>query len=615
VATPKLHISKDLSLPVDAVTSTLIIYGGKGMGKTNSASVLVEEFAAADLRFAVIDPMGVWWGLRHDADGKGNGIEALILGGIHGDLPIEPTAGALVADLVVDEAVSVIIDISRRPDGSMWSISERVRFVTAYAKRLYQRQGEKRRPIMQVIDEAARFAPQMVRQGESEVAACMGAIAVLVEEGRNVGIGVTLVTQRSARLNKDVAELADCMIAFRIVGPNSMRAVLDWLGEHVDKARLKDIGEKLRSLPRGSALVVSPGWLEYEGIVAIRKRQTFDSSKTPEPGKQVRASGAGAKPDLGKYRERLAEVVERAKADDPKALRARVAELEKQVAKKGAAVPNKIVDHIVEKPAINRAAVISLQRTLNAGDRAVAKAKTMSDKAAETLNKAAELMASSGLRFEAELGKLRAVLERLEKNQSSGNRPVRTGGTAAAKATLRVPDGRPALTRQDRPQASTSRRNGDAAMLPPGEAATLRALIQFANGLQRAQLRVLTQYKRSSSDAYVARLRERGFVETSGDRVTATDAGVAAMPDAEPLPTGRALQDHWLRELPGGEREVLQFLIEKDGAEVAREDIDKATGYQRSSRDAYIARLKARELVVPLSRGMVKASPNLFEVM
>lgn len=207
--TKKLIISTALSLPLDAATSTLVVYGGKGMGKTNFATVLVEEFARARIRFAVIDPMGVWWGLLHSADGKGPGIKVLVLGGVHGALPITPESGALVADLVVDSDDSVIIDISRRADGSMWAIAERIRFVRDYAKRIYQRQGERRRPLAQVIDEAARFAPQIVRQGESDVAACMGAIAVLVEEGRNVGVGVTLVTQRSARLNKDVAELAD----------------------------------------------------------------------------------------------------------------------------------------------------------------------------------------------------------------------------------------------------------------------------------------------------------------------------------------------------------------------------------------------------------------------
>jgi hypothetical protein len=324
----KLAISSTLKLPTDVVTSTLIVYGGKGMGKTNFGAVLAEECDTARIHFAVVDPMGVWWGLRHSPDGKGPGIEILILGGIHGDIPIEPTGGAVVADLVVDEAVNVIIDISRRPDGTMWAIAERVRFVRDYCKRLYQRQGEKRRPILQFIDEAARFIPQVIRKDDSDVAACMGAIAVLVEEGRNVGVGVALITQRSARLNKDVAELADCMIAFRTLGPNSRRAVLDWLGEHVEKDKIKGYDQQVRALARGTALVVSPGWLEYEGIVPMRARTTFDSSATPKGGKQLRAKGPGAKPDLAKYRALMVETIERAKAEDPKELKKRIRELE-----------------------------------------------------------------------------------------------------------------------------------------------------------------------------------------------------------------------------------------------------------------------------------------------
>src|SRR4051812_14105023 len=98
----KLNISAELALPLDVVTSTVVVYGGKGMGKTNLGSVLVEELAKAGLRWSVLDPLGVWWGLRHAKDGKGPGIECLVLGGVHGDIPIEPTGGAVVADLVVD---------------------------------------------------------------------------------------------------------------------------------------------------------------------------------------------------------------------------------------------------------------------------------------------------------------------------------------------------------------------------------------------------------------------------------------------------------------------------------------------------------------------------------
>jgi polynucleotide 5'-kinase involved in rRNA processing len=51
-----LHISPDLSLPLAAVTSTIVVYGGKGMGKTNLGAVVAEECAKAGLRWSVIDP-------------------------------------------------------------------------------------------------------------------------------------------------------------------------------------------------------------------------------------------------------------------------------------------------------------------------------------------------------------------------------------------------------------------------------------------------------------------------------------------------------------------------------------------------------------------------------
>jgi len=350
--TRSLHISSALSLPPTAVTSTLVVYGGKGMGKTNFGSVLVEELARLRLRWAWLDPLGVSWGLRHSSDGKGPGIECLILGGPHGDIPIDPEGGAAVADVVVEESVNVLIDFSRKTNGEMWSIGERIRFVTEYTRRLFQRQGDlvkgaRREPLFQVLDEAARFVPQTMPSSNPEIAKCVGAWQQLVEEGRNIGLGVALISQRSARMNKDVSELADAMFAFRTVGPNSLAAVLDWLGEHVPKDRIKDLSEQVRRLPVGSALCVSPGWLDFEGVIPIRARTTFDSSATPKAGERSRAvRGEGAKPDLELIRERMAQTIEKAKADDPKFLRKRIAELQREVAKKPAAAPAPTVAHV-----------------------------------------------------------------------------------------------------------------------------------------------------------------------------------------------------------------------------------------------------------------------------
>ncbi|MEQ1762562.1 MAG: hypothetical protein ABL984_05370 [Pyrinomonadaceae bacterium] len=332
-----LKISNDLSIPLSAVTQKIVVYGSPNMGKTNFGSVMAEELYANHLRFSVIDPMGVWWGIQHGASGKQTGLEVLILGGIHGDLPIEPTAGDVVADLVADESVSVIIDISRTSAGKAWSKGQKIRFVRDYMIRLYERQVEHRRPILQIIDEAARYAPQTIMSGDKDAAACLGAIEMVCEEGRNLGIGVMLLTQRSARLSKSVAELSETMFSFRVVGPNSVAAVVDWFGEHVPKEQHKQLVSELRTLPQGKALLVSPGWLEYEGSIQIRLRTTFDSSKTPEHGDVV-APGKAQKPDLEKYRTRMAETIEKATAEDPKILKAEIAKLKTQIAA-AAAIP------------------------------------------------------------------------------------------------------------------------------------------------------------------------------------------------------------------------------------------------------------------------------------
>jgi len=148
--------------------------------------------------------------------------------------------------------------------------------------------------------------------------------------------------------------------------------------------------------------------------------------------------------------------------------------------------------------------------------------------------------------------------------------------------------------------------------LPKGETAILSALIQFPDGLRREQLTVLTGYKRSTRDAYIQRLREKGFVDDAGGIVQATDAGISALPNAEPLPTGPELQAYWLARLPQGERALLEQLITAYPAAVDREDLTTATGYQRSTRDAYLQRMRAKQLIEEPGRGMVRASGNLF---
>lgn len=624
-----LKISSKLSLPIDAVTSTMVIYGGKGMGKTNLASVLVEEFAAARLRFAVIDPMGVWWGLRHSADGKAVGVEVLILGGIHGDLPIEPTSGAVVADLVVDEDTSVIIDISRRPDGSMWSIGERVSFMTTFAKRVYQRQGEKRRPLNIVIDEAARFAPQVVRQGDLEVAKCMGAVAVIVEEGRNVGVGVTLVTQRSARLNKDVAELADCMIAFRTVGPNSMRAVLDWLGEHVDKGRIKEIGQQLRELPRGSALVVSPGWLEFEGIVAMRMRETFDSSATPKNGQQVRASGPGAKPDLAKYRERLAEVVERQKMDDPIALRKRLAELGVELERAlrvQAPAPGKI--KTVEKVVVKDVQIRRVETAIKKVDDAIQDVSSITRNTEQGLRALLERSGAQVLELARTAALLRDTLARA--TQPSPLPAAASREPTTIESAFTVKNGRtvkmlPASAPHRSPAAARDASAGTGATfdgsLEPRQLKILNAIAWWESIGElkppASGVAFIAGYSPTSSSFERARgfLRGAGLVSypTPGTIELTIDGGKLAQYPTKPGTIGE-LHAAVLEKLEPRQRKLLEPLLECHPSSMAIADHAGAAGYSADSSSYERARgfLRGLGIVEYPKPGHVRATDLLF---
>ena len=82
--------------------------------------------------------------------------------------------------------------------------------------------------------------------------------------------------------------------------------------------------------------------------------------------------------------------------------------------------------------------------------------------------------------------------------------------------------------------------------------------------------------------------------------------------DYEELPTGAELAVYWLGRLPEGERKILKILLESQGEPVSRGSLDEATGYQRSSRDAYLSRLQAKKLIEAAGRGQVQASKELF---
>lgn len=588
----KLRISEDLAFPIDVVTQTIGIVAKRRAGKSFLARRLTEQLFKAGQQVVVIDPKGDWWGIRSARDGRGPGLPILIIGGEHGDIPLEAGSGEVVAKLVVEEQVSALLDLSS------FRKHEAATFSAAFLETLYRLKNHERyrTPLMLLIDEADAIAPQKPMPNEARM---LGALEDVVRRGGQRGLGCTFITQRTAVLNKNVLTQAQILIALRTIAPQDLAAMNAWIDVHGEPEQRKTLMDSLPSLPIGDAWVWSPGWPNDKGIfqrIHTAPIETFDSGATPKPGQKRIEPKSLADVDLEAVRRQMAQTLERAKADDPRELRKRIAELERQGAElqkqlKARAAPTEPKEKRVEVPAISAKQLAML-------DAALCKSRDQVDAA----------MAVAKVLDDCVFKAVQARLAPTERPPTSATHTVvRAGGVPAGIAEQRRPVPRPAA---QRPPPTTS--NGSSA-LPKGEAITLTAIAQYRNGVTREQLTVVTGYKRSTRDAYLQRLRERGYVQAAGDRLLATDAGVAALPaDFEPLPTGEALRAHWLSKLPEGERRVLEVVLPAWPEAVDRAQIGELTGYKRSTRDAYLQRLRMRQVVETIGSG-VKGSDLLFE--
>lgn len=304
-----------IKIPQEAVTETFAILAKRGKGKTYTASVMAEEMIGRGLPVLIIDPLGVWWGLRSSANGTRSGLPVVIFGGQHADVPLTEGAGELIADVVVDERIPAIIDLSDL------SKSARRRFMAPFLERLYHRNRE---PLHVFIDEADMFAPQ---RAQADGLAVLGAMEDLQRRGRARGIGTTLITQRPAVLHKDVLTQAEVLIVLGMTGPQDIRAIDEWVHQHADQDAAAKVKGSLPGLDVGEAWVWSPSWLNVLQRVKIRKRRTFDSSATPKAGERRPEAREFQAVDVDAITKRVEVIEEKRRGEDPRLLRQEIATL------------------------------------------------------------------------------------------------------------------------------------------------------------------------------------------------------------------------------------------------------------------------------------------------
>lgn len=543
---------KPMVFPVDLVTQTIAVLAKRGVGKTYLGAVMAEEMLEAKQQVIVLDPVGVWWGLRASSTGRSRGYPTVIFGGKHADLPLDERAGELIANAVIAGCIPTVLDMSTLRKGAM------TRFATAFLETLYR---VNTKPMHLFVDEADIFAPQARLYGGDENK-LLGAMEDIVRRGRARGIGCTLITQRAAVLNKNVLTQCEMLAALRMVHPRDISAVSEWVDVHGDPEQAEAMVKSLPVLPVGTAWLWSPAWCGVFARTEVRKRRTFDSSATPKTGASATSPTAMAPVDLKQLGADIEALAKQVKENDPTVLRRRMLAAEAEVerlreqAKPPPPPPPPPPD---VGPALKL--VQELQQTLQRLGRSGSKAVVQRTPEAPVQPQPPRLVQAS--------------------------RPVKT---------------------------AESRDDGTA--IPDGLRRILTALALHGRMEIRAIAVTAHMAMRSGTFArYLSRARAAGWVTGVGS-LEITESGREALGPVDPLPVGDALVECMVSSLPDGAGRILRALVsvypqELSQAELAGHELVHMA--ERSGTFArYLAKLRARKLVERGPSGGLLAAKELI---
>jgi hypothetical protein len=573
------------------IKTRLLIQANSGGGKSWLIRRLAEQLFGT-VPVIIIDPEGEFATLREQF--------GYVLVGKGGETPADARSAKLVAHKLLELQASTVCDLYEMNPAA------RHHWVTVFLEALVDAPKELWRPTVVIVDEAHTFCPEK-GQGESEAAEAMTALAT---RGRKRRFCAVWATQRLAKLSKSAtAELLN-----RLVGPTfedvDLKRAADLLSIPSDQRR--DFDKQMRTLSSGYFYAFGRALCTERTLVKVGDVQTSHEIEESQ--------GLGPPPAPAKVRALLPQLADLPQQAEEKAkteaeLRGDIRKLTHELneaKKSAAAAPAK-----GESPAL-KAENKNLRRLLERTMKFIIEITTRNFETAsnEEIKKAIEAAVAQAMhRVEAKAEErqkqfaslktqAQQLLHEIKKTFNDVKVEVDVRHNEPFTVAAPAPRRTPAMLGMPAPAG-----NGD---LPEGERRILTAVAQYPEGVTREQLSILTGYKRSTRNRYVQYLEAKGFLAAGGLELVATPEGVAALGSFEPLPTGQALIDYWLRKLPEGERKIFEIVIQAYPQTVDREALDEPTGFKRSTRNRYLQYLIARRIVDPAGGG-VRAAKHFFE--
>ncbi|MFB6290685.1 MAG: helicase HerA domain-containing protein [Candidatus Bipolaricaulia bacterium] len=294
----ELHISDDLDFSLDEIIGKCIgILGIRGSGKSNTAGVIFEELLKHNYPLTVVDIDGEYFGLKEE-------YELLVIGeGKNVDITIEPEDAPQVAEISLKQSIPVILDLSG------YLKEEQRKMLKHYFTALWNWAGKLRKPYMIGIEESHEFIPQGKKSELKEI------ITRLSLRGRKRGLGAVIISQRSAKVEKDVLTQAGMLFLHRVVHEADMKVYNDLLPWKKGQVR-----EKVNQLDTGDCIYLDEKTTKQ---IYVRERSTFHAGFTPSLDKVET-------PQLKQVGESIIEAIEEAKKRGERK-KSRVDELEDRV--------------------------------------------------------------------------------------------------------------------------------------------------------------------------------------------------------------------------------------------------------------------------------------------
>ncbi|MFH0830000.1 MAG: DUF87 domain-containing protein [Candidatus Aenigmatarchaeota archaeon] len=206
----QLKLATNLSVDAQGIaTGRTCVIAQSGAGKSYLIAVLCEKMLKEGIPFAIIDTEGEYFSLKQK-------FQLLWVGGEGADLELEKVDLKRLAERVVKENAPVIFDVSDSLDDKQ--------AVAGFCNALYAVETKAKKPYLLIIEEADKFAPQLIDK-DGKKAGALEAIEEIARRGRKRGLGLLIASQRPAVVNKNVLSQCGNQFIGKLTTENDLAAV------------------------------------------------------------------------------------------------------------------------------------------------------------------------------------------------------------------------------------------------------------------------------------------------------------------------------------------------------------------------------------------------------